>query len=50
VAKDAGVFLVMESWIHTREDAERIMEAAADALLVGTALMERPERLSDLNS
>ena len=50
VAKDAGVFIVAESGVHSREDALRMMEAGADALLVGTALMERAERLADLNS
>jgi indole-3-glycerol phosphate synthase len=50
VAKDAGVFLVAESGVHSREDARRMMDAGADALLVGTALMERPERLAELNS
>ena len=49
-AKDTGVFLVAESGVHSREDARRMIEAGADALLVGTALMERPERLTDLNS
>lgn len=48
-AKEAGVFLVAESGVHTREDALRMMEAGADALLVGTALMERPERLGEIN-
>ena len=50
VAKDAGMFLVAESGVHSREDARRMMDAGADALLVGTALMERPERLGELNS
>jgi indole-3-glycerol phosphate synthase len=49
VAKDAGMFLVAESGVHCREDAQRMMDAGADALLVGTALMERPERLGELN-
>ncbi len=49
VAKDAGVFLVAESGVHTREDALRMVEAGADALLVGTALMGGPEILSDIN-
>ncbi len=49
VAKDAGVFLVAESGVHTREDALRMVEAGADALLVGTALMGRPKILSDIN-
>jgi indole-3-glycerol phosphate synthase len=49
VAKDAGVFLVAESGVNSREDAGRMMGAGADALLVGTALMERPERLGEIN-
>jgi indole-3-glycerol phosphate synthase len=48
-AKDAGVFLVAESGIHTREDAMRMVHAGADALLVGTALMREPERLREIN-
>jgi indole-3-glycerol phosphate synthase len=48
-AKDAGVFLVAESGVHSREVAQRMMQAGADALLVGTALMERPEWLEELN-
>jgi indole-3-glycerol phosphate synthase len=48
-AKDAGVFLVAESGVHIREDAQRMMQAGADALLVGTTLMERPERLGEMN-
>jgi indole-3-glycerol phosphate synthase len=48
-AKDAGVFLVAESGVHSRDDAQRMMRAGADALLVGTALMERPERLGEIN-
>jgi indole-3-glycerol phosphate synthase len=48
VAKDAGVFLVAESGVHSREDAQRMMDAGADALLVGTALMERPGRLGEI--
>jgi indole-3-glycerol phosphate synthase len=49
LAKDAGVFLIAESGVHCREDALRMMRAGADALLVGTELMERPERLGELN-
>jgi indole-3-glycerol phosphate synthase len=49
VAKDAGVFLVAESGVHSREDALRMMRAGADALLVGTMLMERPEGLGEIN-
>jgi indole-3-glycerol phosphate synthase len=48
-AKEAGVFLVAESGVHSREDAMRMMRAGADALLVGTELMARPERLGELN-
>ena len=48
-AKDAGLFLVAESGVHSREDAQRMMRAGADALLVGTELMERPEWLGELN-
>ncbi|MGD0951861.1 MAG: indole-3-glycerol-phosphate synthase [Methanotrichaceae archaeon] len=49
VAKDAGVFLVAESGVHSKEDAQRMIGAGADALLVGTMLMERPERLREIN-
>ncbi len=49
LAKGSGVFLVAESGVHCREDALRMMRAGADALLVGTELMERPERLGELN-
>jgi indole-3-glycerol phosphate synthase len=48
-AKDAGVFLVAESGVHSREDAARMMAAGADALLVGTELMARPGRLGEIN-
>jgi indole-3-glycerol phosphate synthase len=48
-AKQAGVFLVAESGVHTREDARRMMQAGADALLVGTELMGEPKRLGELN-
>jgi indole-3-glycerol phosphate synthase len=46
LASDAGVFLVAESGVHTREEAKRMMDAGADALLIGTALMDGPERLA----
>jgi indole-3-glycerol phosphate synthase len=48
-AKQAGVFLVAESGVHSHEDALRMMRAGADALLVGTELMGGPERLGGLN-
>ena len=49
MAKEAGIFLVAESGVHSREDALRMVGAGADALLVGTELMESPERLADIN-
>ena len=47
-AKEAGVFLIAESGVHSREDAMRMMSAGADALLVGTELMGEPRRLGEL--
>lgn len=49
LAKSAGIFLVAESGVHSRKDALRMMNAGADALLVGTELMGRPGRLGQLN-
>lgn len=49
MAKAAGVFLVAESGVHSHEDALRMMQAGADALLVGSELMGRPEKLGELN-
>jgi indole-3-glycerol phosphate synthase len=49
LAREQGVFLVAESGVHSREDALRMARAGADALLVGTALMERPDRLAKMN-
>jgi indole-3-glycerol phosphate synthase len=37
------VVLVAESGIHTAEDARRVREAGADAILVGEALMRAPD-------
>lgn len=48
-ARDAGVFLLAESGVHTKADALRMIQAGADALLVGTALMEWPEKLGEIN-
>jgi indole-3-glycerol phosphate synthase len=48
-AREAGVFLVAESGVHSHEDALRMMSAGADALLVGTELMSDPTRLHELN-
>ncbi len=49
VGKNAGAFLVAESGIHNNESALRMMHAGADVLLVGTALMGKPEKLADLS-
>ncbi|MDD4093266.1 MAG: hypothetical protein PHF94_01470 [Methanothrix sp.] len=43
------MFLIAESGVHSRVDAERMILAGADALLVGTELMGEPERLGELN-
>jgi len=40
---------VKENRVNSREDALRMMRARADALLVGTELMGRAERLRELN-
>jgi indole-3-glycerol phosphate synthase len=48
-AREAGAFLIAESGVHSHEDAQRMVRAGADALLVGTELMARPERLRELN-
>lgn len=49
LAKQAGVFLIAESGVHSMADAKRMISAGADALLVGTELMGKPERLGELN-
>jgi indole-3-glycerol phosphate synthase len=49
LVKDSGVFLVAESGVHSRQDAFRMRNAGADAILIGTALMERPELLAHFN-
>ena len=49
----ANVLMVAESGIHTREDARRMAEAGADAILVGEALMradDPAERIRELSS
>jgi indole-3-glycerol phosphate synthase len=38
-----------ESGVHSRDDAQRMTQAGADAVLVWSELMERPERLGELN-
>lgn len=48
-AREAGVFLVAESGVHSHEDALRMMAAGADALLVGTELMGDQKRLGEIN-
>jgi indole-3-glycerol phosphate synthase len=49
LARQAGVFLVAESGVHSRADARRMMAAGADALLVGSELMSDPKRLEEIN-
>jgi indole-3-glycerol phosphate synthase len=39
----AGTLLVAESGIHGRTDVDRMLAAGAHALLVGEALMRRPD-------
>ena len=48
LAREAGVFLVAESGVHSGDDSRRMMAAGADALLVGTELMSEPGRLSEI--
>lgn len=48
-AEDAGAFLIAESGVHTRADALRMVGAGADALLVGTSIMENPSILAELS-
>lgn len=48
-AREAGIFLVAESGVHSRADAVRMVEAGADALLVGTSIMQEPAKLVELN-
>jgi len=48
LAKDAGAFAVAESGVHSREDAQRMVTAGADAILVGTSLMKSPHSLKEL--
>jgi len=48
-AREADVFLVAESGVHSGADARRMMAAGADALLVGTELMGRPVSLGEIN-
>jgi len=49
LAKSSGLFVVAESGIETRRDVLRMEEAGADALLVGTSLMEEPGLLRVLS-
>lgn len=49
LAKSSGLFVVAESGVETRRDVLRMEEAGADAILVGTSLMEEPGLLSVLN-
>lgn len=48
LAMDAGAFLVAESGVQCPDDACRMVQAGADAILVGTALMKNPRILASL--
>ena len=56
-AREAGVFLVEESGVHSPEDAQRMVQAGrdgcpaggVDALLEGMELMAGRERLGEIN-
>jgi indole-3-glycerol phosphate synthase len=50
MAKETGIFLVAESGVHSNEDVLKMLDAGADAILIGTALMDRPETLARLNA
>jgi indole-3-glycerol phosphate synthase len=41
--RERGALLVSESWLFTREDLDRVVEAGADAVLVGEALMRQSD-------
>lgn len=44
----AGVTVVGESGIHTRDDVERLLEAGVHAFLIGEALMKAPDPAAKL--
>ena len=44
IAKASGAFVVAESGVESRDDVTRMIEAGADALLVGTSLMKEPSK------
>ncbi|NYT02834.1 MAG: indole-3-glycerol-phosphate synthase [Methanosarcinales archaeon] len=48
LARDAGVFVVAESGVYSRQDALCMVQAGADAILVGTSLMKSPRSLREL--
>jgi len=41
--RERGALLVSESGLFTREDLDRVVEAGADAVLVGEALMRQSD-------
>jgi len=49
IAKDSGAFVIAESGVESRDDVTRMIDAGADALLVGTSLMKEPSKLMELN-
>ncbi len=44
-AKEAGLFTIAESGVHSRADALRMINAGADAILIGTSIMKDPKLL-----
>jgi len=49
IAKASGAFVIAESGVESRNDVSRMIDAGADALLVGTSLMKEPTKLMELN-
>ncbi|MEB3779387.1 MAG: indole-3-glycerol-phosphate synthase [Desulfurococcales archaeon] len=44
-----NVIIVAESGVNTAEDAIRVIRAGANAVLIGTAVMKRPELLGEIH-
>lgn len=48
LARDLGLFTVAESGVSSREDALRMINAGADAILIGTSIMKNPALLGEI--
>lgn len=48
IARDIGLFTVAESGVSSREDALRMMNAGADAILIGNSIMKNPALLGEI--